>query len=162
MTRSRNRGPFKQEWVSICSKHMQDYDEACPRCRAGSWRSTWVRAVDTFLYRHVNTWWVFWHNRPNSRPPYVAKNLPEYQVMNAEYERMNKYRVFVVPTDEIWTYRAMDSDSLTDVIPNWMIEQGITMNWTWQHEYVDEVRAWRLVFRFEHEDVAFRFKMRWG
>lgn len=65
-TKRRRWGPFRQGWISICSKH-RDPEPDCQTCACGSWHNQWVRRIDSAIYARWPRLWGWWHNRPNSR-----------------------------------------------------------------------------------------------
>jgi len=54
--RSRRFGPFKQEWYSICSKHMV-YDKNCNMCNAGVWCNVWKNNLSKFIFKYFPKFW---------------------------------------------------------------------------------------------------------
>lgn len=68
MLPSRRRGPFRQEWYSICSKHRGGGpDSDCRLCRTGQWHNVHRLKVSGFVHDHAYPVWFWWVNRPNSR-----------------------------------------------------------------------------------------------
>lgn len=83
MGRTRGRGPFKEDWISLCSAHRR-YREDCELCNAGHWSNHWMAAfghlfwvISPDLWRKLaNSWWgqwlvlpPYWRKRPPWRKP---------------------------------------------------------------------------------------------
>ncbi|RYD50290.1 MAG: hypothetical protein EOP83_24180 [Verrucomicrobiaceae bacterium] len=74
---------------------------------------------------------------------------------------MLSYQVHVVPTSENWIGSPFDNDTLTDLIPDWIAE-NLQGGWNWDYSWVVEKRSWLLTFRFEDQNDATAFKLRWA
>jgi len=59
----RLRGSFfkKEEWWSICSKHIE-YDENCKTCNIGSWKNVWKHNMSAILYDISPKIWIYFNN----------------------------------------------------------------------------------------------------
>lgn len=64
--RTRFKGPFRQEWLSLCSQHMH-HEPTCELCQAGEWHNRQIRRLDHWIHKCAYPIWFWWHNRPNSR-----------------------------------------------------------------------------------------------
>jgi hypothetical protein len=64
-------GPWRARWYSICSKHGPGTPEGkrreCRLCLAGHYVNDWTHATDSLIYRRATRFWLWWHNRPNSK-----------------------------------------------------------------------------------------------
>lgn len=65
MHRTRGRGPTKEEWYSICSRH-RIYDSECKLCNVGRWVNVWRHACGGVVYAMCPWLWRKWVNRKNS------------------------------------------------------------------------------------------------
>lgn len=54
-------GPFRSNWVSICSAHF-NHDPNCRTCQAGSWRNVSWAFVDHCLFKVSPRAWRYLHN----------------------------------------------------------------------------------------------------
>lgn len=72
--RTRGWGPWRSDFYSLCSRH-RDGREDCPTCNAGQWVNRIVHRIDALIYRHLPKFWLWWHNRPNSK---ARRTLEEF------------------------------------------------------------------------------------
>lgn len=59
--RVRGWGPFRYNWVSICSKH-QSFNEDCNLCQTGSWSNNWKMNISEIVYNLAPNFWRWWIN----------------------------------------------------------------------------------------------------
>lgn len=58
----RGFGPWKQEWYSICSRHLHR-DNTCNLCQVGSWENVWKLKLSQTIYKCCPNLWKWWKNR---------------------------------------------------------------------------------------------------
>jgi hypothetical protein len=74
--RTRYRGPLREDWYSICSKH-QNYKADCKLCQTGQWRNRYLRHFGSFIYKNCPKLWRWWANRKNSKSrKFLEKTFP--------------------------------------------------------------------------------------
>ena len=63
MGRLRTRGKFlkKEEWYSICSRHIE-YDENCQACNKGGWYNIYKSKLSGVLYDISPKFWIWINN----------------------------------------------------------------------------------------------------
>jgi len=61
-SRTRGWGPFKENWVSICSMHYE-YQSTCELCRAGYWHNNLRWWLGHQVYKYTPRLWRWWVNR---------------------------------------------------------------------------------------------------
>lgn len=57
----RRRWFGRQVWYSICSAHMEPL-RGCGCCEVGHWRTTWVSAIGSAVFRLSPRVWRWWAN----------------------------------------------------------------------------------------------------
>jgi len=60
--RKRGWGPWRENWVSICSRHAS-YDSTCDLCVKGTWDNHWEWLVSSTFFKLTPRLWVWWINR---------------------------------------------------------------------------------------------------
>lgn len=60
--KSQNWGPFRQDWYSICSRHLE-YRSDCDLCQSGVWLNHWIHICSHTFYILFPQTWKWWVNR---------------------------------------------------------------------------------------------------